>query len=79
VGDVVVARDGSLGHVAGIVRSETRAPVYLVIAVRRLLGRRYPVVPWSLVTGVDRSRGRIHVEGRRERLGRLTETLPIVL
>jgi len=79
VGDTVVAQDGRLGRIDRIVRSETSAPVYLVVAVRRLARRRYPVVPWSLVTAVDRSCQHVHIRGRRGSLGRLPETLPIVL
>jgi len=79
VGDTVVAQDGCLGRIDSIIRSETSAPVYLVVAVRRLARRRYPVVSWSLVTAIDRSRQHVHVRGRRVLLGRLPETLPIVL
>lgn len=79
VGDTVVAEDGALGRVEHIIRSETRAPVYLVVSAGRLLRRRYPIVPWSLVTTVDPFGRRVHIHGRRRRLGHLPETVPIVL
>jgi hypothetical protein len=79
VGDTVLAQDGALGQIERIIRSETRKPVYVVVAVRRVVGRRYPVIPWSLVTGVDRSRRRVHVRGRRGSISRLSETLPLVV
>lgn len=79
VGDTVLAQDGTLGSVDEIIRSESSVPVYLVVAVGRSLRRKYPIVPCSLVTGIDRSRRRIHLAGRRARLGRLPETLPLVL
>ena len=79
VGDTVLAQDGTLGRIDRIIRSETSMPAYVVVAVRRLVGRRYPVIPWSLVTAVDRSRRRVYLEGRGRSLARLSETLPIVL
>jgi len=79
VGDTVLAQDGEVGEIERIVRSEARAPIYVVVAVRRFVGRRYPVVPWSLVTAVDKSRRRVHVRGRRGTISRLSETLPLVV
>lgn len=79
VGDRVVAQDGTLGEVESVIRTETRAPVYVVVEVRKFVGRRYPVVPWSLVTGVDRGRRRVQVQGRRRAISRLPETLPLVV
>lgn len=79
VGDTVLAQDGALGQIERIIRSETRKPVYVVVAVRRVVGRRYPVVPWSLVTGVDRPRRQVHVRGRRGTISRLSEALPLVV
>lgn len=79
VGDEVVAQDGSLGRVEQVIRFETRAAAYLVVTVGRGLGRRYPVVPCSLVTAVDRGSRRVHLRGRRESLRRLSETLPLVV
>jgi hypothetical protein len=79
VGDTVVAQDGPLGEIERVIRTETRAPVYVVVAVRKLIGRRYPVVPWPLVTGVDRGRRRVQVHGRRHAISRLSETLPLVV
>jgi hypothetical protein len=78
-GDVVLADDGMLGHVDHIIRSETSAPVYLVVSVRRRLWRRYPVVPWALVTGVDERRHRVQVWGALRALREMPETLPLVL
>jgi hypothetical protein len=79
VGDTVLAQDGDLGQIERIIRSETSKPIYVVVAARRVVWRRYPVVPWSLVTGVDRSRRRVHVRGRRGTIRRLSETLPLVV
>ena len=79
VGDTVLAQDGALGKIERVIRSETSVPVYVVVAVRRLGGRRYPVVPWSLVTAVDRSRRRVHVQGRCGTISRFPETLPLVV
>jgi PRC-barrel domain len=79
VGDTVVAADGAVGRVERVIRTETSMPAYLVVAADRFLRRRYPVLPWSLVHGVDRAGRRVHVAGRRGRLGRLPESLPIVL
>jgi hypothetical protein len=79
VGDDVIAFDGSLGRVDRIVRSESKRPVYLVVAVGRLTRRKYPIVPCAIVTGVDRSLGRVHVRGRREALAGLAENVPMVL
>ncbi|MEP7224478.1 MAG: PRC-barrel domain-containing protein [Actinomycetota bacterium] len=79
VGDTVVAQDGALGTIERIIRSETRAPIYVVVAVRGFLRRRYPVVPWFLVTAVDRSRRSIHIRGRRALMSRFSETLPLVV
>jgi hypothetical protein len=79
VGDTVVAQDGTLGEVESVIRTETRAPAYVVVAVRRFGGRRYPVVPWSLVVAVDRSGHRVQVRGRRKTVSRLSETVPLVV
>lgn len=79
VGDTVLTQDGALGKIERVIRSETSMPVYVVVAVRRLVGRRYPVIPWSLVTAVDRSRRRVHVRGRSGTISRLSETLPLVV
>lgn len=77
-GDVVVAQDGSLGRIERIVRPDPQGAVYLVVSAGRLLRRRYPVLSDALVTTVEPSRRRVHVRGRRERLERLPETLPLV-
>ena len=79
VGDTVVAADGVLGHVDRIIRSETTAPVYLVVVAGGLLRRRYPVIPFALVRGVDRTLRCVSIEGHRQRLGRFSESVPIVL
>jgi hypothetical protein len=79
VGDTVVAQDGALGRVERVIRSEAYVPAYLVVAARGRVRRRYPILPWSLVTRVDRSTRRVHVRGRRGRLGDMSEALPIVL
>ena len=79
VGDTVVAQDGTVGEVESVIRTETRAPVYVVVVVRRLVGRRYPVVPWSLVAGVDRTRQRVQVRGRCKSISSLSETVPLVV
>ena len=79
VGDDVIAQDGSLGRVDRIVRSESKAPVYLVVAIGGVTRRRYPIVPCAIVTAVDRSRGKVHVRGWRESLAGLSESVPLVL
>lgn len=79
VGDDVVAADGRLGRVECVLRAESAAPTYLVVAVGTRLRRRYPVVPWGLVAGIDGARRRVHVRLERKALGRLPETLPLVV
>lgn len=78
-GDAVAAEDGILGHVDRLVRSDARTPAYLVVRAGRALRRRYPVVPVSLVTGVDSRRRLVELRGSRETIARLPETLPLVL
>jgi hypothetical protein len=79
VGDTVVAQDGALGRVERVIRSEAHVPAFLVVAAGGRVRRRYPIVPWSFVTRVDRSTRRVHVRGRRGRLGDMSEALPLVL
>ena len=79
VGDVVVAQDGTLGAVERVIVTETSAPAYLVVAVGSRIRRRYPIVPCALVMGIDRARRRVHIRGRRRSLGRLPESIPLVL
>jgi hypothetical protein len=78
VDDIVYAEDGALGRVERVVTSESSAPAFLVVAVGRFLRRRHPVIPWSFVRAIDRSRRRVYVEGRSGSLARFPETLPIV-
>jgi len=78
-GDVVAAEDGILGRVERLVRSDDHVPVYLVVCVGRTLRRSYPVVPVSLVMAVDPRRRLLKLRGRCEAIGRLPETLPLVL
>jgi hypothetical protein len=79
VGDTVIAEDGAVGHIDRIIRTESRAPMFMIVASRRRIRRRYPVIPSSLVTRVDRSRRRVHVRGHRRSVGTLPEHLPIVV
>jgi hypothetical protein len=79
VGDTVVADDGVVGSVDGVVSSEARTPVYVIVSVGRVLRRKYPVVPCSLVTAVDRPRRLVRIRGRRDAIRRMPETLPLVL
>ena len=79
VGDEVVAQDGSLGRVDRVIRFETRDPAYIVVAVDRGLGRRYPIIPCCHVTGIDHVLRCTHVWGRGASLRRLPESLPIVV
>jgi hypothetical protein len=79
VGDEVVAQDGSLGRVDRVIRFETNDPAYLVVEVRRGLGKRYPIVPCALVTRIDRIARCVHLRGRCRTLRRLPETIPIVV
>jgi hypothetical protein len=78
-GDAVLAEDGFLGRVDRLLRSERRVPAYLVVRTRRTLRRRYPVVPVSLVADVNSRRRRVELHGTCETIGRLSETLPLVL
>jgi hypothetical protein len=78
-GDAVVAEDGVLGRVDRLVGSDTRAHGFLVVRAGRAFSRRYPVVPIALVTNVDSRRRLVRLRGRCEALGRLPETLPLVL
>jgi hypothetical protein len=78
-GDAVVADDGVLGRVERLLSLEARAPVYLVVRIGRGLRRRYPIVPVSLVEGVDTRRRLVRLRGKRKSIGRMPETLPLVL
>jgi hypothetical protein len=78
-GDTVVAEDGVLGQIDGLVGPDACEHAYLVVRAGRALVRRYPVVPVALVTGVDSRRRLVRLRGRCEALRRLPETLPIVL
>jgi hypothetical protein len=78
-GDSVMAEDGVLGRVDRLLGYEARAPAYLVVCAGRLLRRRYPVVPVSLVTAVDPRRRLVELRGRCETIGRLPEALPLLL
>jgi hypothetical protein len=78
-GDQVVAQDGALGHVDRIVRSDADGPVYFVVSVGPLVRRRYPILHRTLVTGVDRSGGKMYVRGHRRSLERLSESSPLVI
>jgi signal peptidase I len=77
-GDSVVARDGRVGRVVRILRTENGAPRHVIVAVGRLL-RHYPVVPCALITSVDGARRTIRVRGDRRSIRSLSEALPIVL
>ncbi len=43
-GDTVVARDGQVGRVVRVLRTERGAPRHVIVVAGRLL-RHYPVVP----------------------------------
>jgi hypothetical protein len=77
-GDAVVAEDGVLGEVDRLIRSEARTPEYLVVRIGPALRRKYPVVPVSLVTGVESRRRLVRIRGRREAIRRFPETPPLV-
>jgi hypothetical protein len=79
VGDVVLAQDGPLGRVESLIRSESQATAYLVVAAGKWPSRRYPVVPCALVATVDRCGGSVRLRGRRRALARLSETPPILV
>ena len=78
-GDAVMAEDGVLGRVEWLVASEARTPAYLVVRAGRLLRRRYPVVPVSLVAGFDSRQRLVELRGRCEAIRRLSETVPLAL
>jgi hypothetical protein len=78
-GDAVLADDGFVGSVEEIVQTEAGVPAYVIVSAGGLLRRRYPVVPWSLVSAVDRARRVLTIRGTSEVVRRLPETLPIVL
>jgi hypothetical protein len=78
-GDQVVALDGPLGQIDRIVRSDAEGPVYFVVSVGPLVRRRYPIIHRTLVTGVDRSSGKMYVRGHRRSLERLSESPPLVI
>lgn len=76
VGDEVHARDGALGRVAAVLRSETAVPQFIVVATGRFR-RRYPVLACGLITQVD---GRVvRVRGLCRELRDLPEDLPFVV
>jgi hypothetical protein len=77
-GDAVLAHDGFVGTVEGFLRTEAGAPAYVIVSAGRFLRRRYPVVPWSLVSAVDSGRHVLTVRGKSEAVRRLPETLPII-
>jgi PRC-barrel domain len=77
--DAVVADDGFVGSVEEILQTEAGAPAYVIVRGGGLVRRRYPVVPWSLVSAVDSARRVLTVRGTCEVVRRLPETLPIVL
>ena len=77
-GDTVVARDGHVGRVVRVLRTERGAPRHVIVVAGRLL-RHYPVVPCDLITSVDGARRVIRVRGERRSIRSLPETLPLVL
>jgi hypothetical protein len=78
-GDAVMAEDGVLGRVERLVQSDPHTPAFLVVRAGRVLRRRYPVVPVSFVTVVDPGRRLVWLRGRCGTIGRMSETLPLVL
>jgi hypothetical protein len=78
-GDSVVAEDGILGDIEAIVLSERRVPLFMIVRAGSLLRPRYPVVPVSLVTGVDAARRMVDVRGQLAAMRRMPETIPLVL
>jgi hypothetical protein len=78
-GDAVVADDGELGRVAGIIHSEDLSPVYVVVRARKRLRRRYPVIPVSFVAGLDSAGRIVRMRGGRDALCRMPESLPLVI
>jgi hypothetical protein len=78
VGDVVVARDGVVGRIVRLLRTESAAPQYMVVAAGRLR-RRYPVISCALITRVESRDGHVHVHGDRLAMRRMSELLPLVL
>ncbi len=79
VGDSVVADDGAVGRVEQILRSETNEPMFVVVAVRSRLRRRYPVLPLRLLGRVDRRRDVVHARGRCASIKQFSEELPLLV
>ena len=75
----MVADDGVLGRVDGLLVSETHGLAYLIVRAGRCFRRRYPVVPVELVTHVDNHRRLVRLRGRRDLIEQLTEQLPFVV
>jgi hypothetical protein len=77
-GDIVLARDGAVGRVERVVRTERGVPHHVVLTVGRVL-RRHPVVPCELITRVDRAGAVVRVRGRRGTIRSLPEAMPLVI
>jgi hypothetical protein len=73
-----VARDGAVGHVERVLRTEQGVPHHVVLSVGRLL-RRHPIVSCALITRVDREGGVVRVRGDRRAIAALSEAMPIVI
>jgi len=76
VGAEVHARDGMVGRVAAVLRSETSIPRFMVVATVGFASR-YPVLACALITQIEGSV--VRVDGECKRLRRLPEALPIVI
>lgn len=77
-GYTVVARDGVVGTIEHVIRSDaTHEPRFLVVRLRRLR-RRYPVVSWSLVDRIDHRERRLFVRAPKSVVRGLPERLPLV-
>jgi hypothetical protein len=76
VGDEVLARDGVVGRVVEMLRTESDVPRYMIVATGRLR-RRYPVIDCDLITRIDAEV--VRVRGSRRVLVRFPESLPIVV
>jgi hypothetical protein len=77
VGFDCFAEDGRVGRVEEVLAGPHSTTAFLVLCVRRLLWRRYPVVPASLVIAVDLTGRHVLLRGPRAEIASASERLPL--